>query len=95
MGSVQRTWSGLPFDVSTVRLGVIDANLVKTDLDELLDLRLDPPAVVLQHCDDAVRRWRWKRIKLVCPKLAAEGSGRGPLMEPLWRLLKSKSETAE
>ena len=88
---------GAAYLLTCQRLGwvVVDATLVRTDLDELLDLRLDPPAVVLQRCDDAVRRWRWKRIELSCPKLAAEGSGRGPLMEPLWRLLKSKSETDE
>ena len=47
--------SGAAYLLMCQRLGweVIDAKLVKTDLGEVLDLRLDPPAVILQHCDDA------------------------------------------
>jgi len=88
---------GAAYLLTCQRLGwtVIDATLVRTDLDELLDLRLDPPAVVLQHCDDAVRRWRWRRVERIHPKLAAAGSGRGPLMEPIWKLIKSKAEGDE
>jgi hypothetical protein len=52
------------------RLGwqVIDAAKVRTDQGELLDLRLDPTAVVVQQCHLAVQRWRWKRVEKSFPQ---------------------------
>ena len=68
--------------------------MIITDLEEPLNLLLDPPAVILRHCHAAVQCWRWKRIEKVCPSLAAAGSGRGPLMEPVWKALKAKVKDA-
>ena len=59
---------------------------------EQLDLKIDPPAVILLKVAEAVRRWRWKRIETVCPQLAVNGSGRGAVMEPLWQLLNANDE---
>jgi hypothetical protein len=69
---------------------VLDAFTVVTDQGRVLHLRLDPPAVVNKECMLAVQRWRWRRIEKVMPQLAANGSGRGATMEPLWQLLNSK-----
>ena len=55
-----------------------------------LALHIDPPAVVLKHVAKAVERWRWKRIERALPRLADTGSGRGPLMEPIWAILNDK-----
>ena len=69
---------------------VVTASHLITDTGEHLQLHLDPPCVVVKHCFQAVQRWRWKRIEKVPPQLAANGSGRGPLMEPAWQLLNTK-----
>ena len=61
-----------------------------TDIGEHLDLALDPPRVVVMHCFSAVQRWRWKRIGSSMPQLAANGSGRGPIMEHIWQFLRTK-----
>ena len=65
---------------------VVTATHFITDTGEHLQLHLDPPCVVVKHCFQAVQRWRWKRIERVRPQLAANGSGRGPLIEPIWQL---------
>ena len=70
---------------------VTSARHLVTHEGELLDLKLDPPAVVLLKVADAVRRWRWKKIEKSCPQLAVNGSGRGVVMEPLWQLLNAKT----
>ena len=62
---------------------VVSARHLVTHEGEMLDLKLDPPAVVLLKVADAVRRWRWKKIENICPQLAVNGSGRGAVMEPL------------
>ena len=58
---------------------VLDAVKVVTDQGTTLDLRLDPPTVITQHCFLAVQRWRWRKVEKTFPHLAATGSGRGPL----------------
>ena len=69
---------------------IVSAAHLVTDVGDHLNLLLDPPRVVVMHCFAAVQRWRWRRIEQHMPKLAANGSGRGPLMEPIWQLLKTK-----
>ena len=69
---------------------VIDAFTVVTDQGRTLHLRLDPPAVVQRECTLAVQRWRWRRVDKLYPQLAANGSGGGASMEPLWQLINSK-----
>ena len=44
---------------SRLQWTVIDAATLVTDDGVFLNLRLDPPAVVLSHCFRAVQRWRW------------------------------------
>ena len=85
------------FVLSCWRLGwqVISAVVVITDEGRELNLVLDPPAVVLKQCGMAVQRWRWKRIEKAYPHLAANGSGRGALMEPIWQLLKDRKGGSE
>ena len=63
-----------------------------TDTGELLNLILDPPKVVVNHVYAAVQRWRWRRVEKQLPKLASSGTGRGPLIEPIWQLLSTKSK---
>ena len=60
-----------------------------------MDLRLDPPAVVVQQCHLVVQRWRWKRIEKQFLHLAATGTGRGPLMEPVWKILQPRARNAD
>ena len=50
---------------------------------------LGPPKVVVMRCHEAVQRWRWRRVEVSLPQLAANGSGRGPIMEPIWQLLRT------
>ena len=84
---------GVAMVMSCMRLGweVITARHLVTHDGEHLHLKLDPPAVVLQKVIEAVKRWRWLRIEQSCPQLAANGAGRGALMEPIWQLLNSKA----
>ena len=79
------------------RLGweVVSALHLVTHEGEHLYLKLDPPAVVLQKVAEAVKCWRWKRIERVCPQLAANGTGRRALMEPVWQLLNTKMKSEE
>jgi hypothetical protein len=46
---------------------------------------------VLQKVIVAVKRWRWLRIEESCPQLAANGAGRGALIEPIWQLLNTRA----
>ena len=71
---------------------VKSATKLITDTGELLDLILDPPKVVVNHVFAAVQRWRWRRVERQLPRLASSGAGRGPLIEPIWQLLKPKSK---
>ena len=82
--------------MTCLRLGweVVSARYLVTHEGETLDLKVDPPAVVLQRVVEAVKRWRWLRIEKACPQLAANGAGRGALMEPLWQLLNTKTKDA-
>jgi hypothetical protein len=75
-----------------LRWTVIDAAHVVTDDGVLLDLNRDPPAVVKNHCAEAVQRWRWRRLEQQFPQLARHGSGRGAFMEPIWQLLGTKTK---
>ena len=74
---------------------VVNAMRLKTDTGIILDLTLDPPAVVEQQVRLAVVRWRWRNVEAVIPELAANGSGRGAMMQPIWTLLKSRREDME
>ena len=76
---------------SRLRWTIVSATKLVTDLGELLDLVLDPPKVVVMHCYASVQRWRWKRVESNLPQLAANGSGRGPIMEPIWQLLRTRT----
>ena len=67
---------------------ITSATKLVTDVGEMLDLVLDPPKVIVMRCYEAVQRWRWKRVEVQLPQLAANGTGRGPLMEPIWQLLR-------
>jgi len=84
---------GAAMVMSCRRLGwkVITARHLVTHDGEHLHLKLDPPAVVLQKAIEAVSRWKWLRIEESCPQLAANGAGKGALMEPLWQLLNTKA----
>ena len=42
---------------------VLSAVTVVTDQGNTLDLRLDPPTVILQQCFLAVQRWRWRKVE--------------------------------
>ena len=72
------------------RLGwaAFDATHLATDLNKHLRLHLDSPAVVVTEVIESVKRWRWRRVERGLPQLSRNGSGRGPLLEPIWRLLK-------
>ena len=88
---------GAAMVMTCLRIGwvVSSARHLITHEGEPLDLKLDPPAVVLLKVADGVRQWRWKRIEKVCPQLAANGSGRGALMEPVWQLLNTTANSDE
>ena len=75
-----------------LRWRILSATKLVTDLGEQLDLLLDPPRVVVMHCFAAVQRWRWRRVEETMPQLAANGAGRGPIMEPIWQLLRTKTK---
>ena len=71
---------------------VVNALRLKTDTGIILDLTLDPPAVVELQVRLAVVRWRWRNVEVTMPDLAVNGSGRGAMMQPIWTLLKSRRE---
>ena len=96
--SVKNRWArvcglGAAMVMTCFRIGwvVISARRLITHDGESLDLKVDPPAVILLKVAEAVRQWRWKKIEKVCPQLAVNGSGRGAIMEPLWQLLNTKA----
>ena len=74
---------------------VLDAFRLKTDAGVVLDLRLDPPALVEAQVKSAVERWRWRNMEKGIPELATNGTGRGAMMQPIWSLLNSKKENLE
>ena len=45
-----------------------------------LDLTRDSPALVRQRVQDAVWRWRWRRVEAKLPCLVQEGGGYGPFI---------------
>ena len=72
---------------------VCDAVNVITDEGRRLKLNLDPPAVVVKAAHEAVRRWGWRSIENVHHSLAASGTGRGAVMDPIWKLLRSRENS--
>lgn len=52
------------FVASGARLGwvVRDAATCITDLEQLLSLTLDPPAVIRVDVEESVRRWHWRNV---------------------------------
>ena len=67
-----------------------DATKLETDERVMVSLVVDPPTVVMRLCDEAVQRWRWRRVEKLFPVLRCNGSGRVALMELVWRLLAMK-----
>ena len=74
---------------------VLDAFQLRTDAGVVLDLRLDPPAIVEAQVKKAVERWRWRNIEKKIPELASNGSGNGAMMQPIWSLMQSTREDLE
>lgn len=68
---------------------VRDAITCVTDVGRVLDLTLDPPAVVRLEIEESVRRWRWRNIAARHASLQLIG-GVGPDLKPIWKLLNSK-----
>ena len=81
--------------LSAKRLGwtVVDGTIWITDRGRQLDLRVDPPAVVIREVNDAVRRWRWRAVAEKFPSLSVLADGEGAVMEPIWKLLRSTAAT--
>ena len=79
------------------RLGwtAISSSELRTDYGETLDLYLDSPAAVKLEVARAVKRWRWRNVEAKMPQLKKGGSGAGALMEPITKLLKSKSNNED
>jgi hypothetical protein len=46
-----------------IKWTVLDAFRLKTDAGVVLDLRLDPPAMVEAQVKRAVERWRWRNME--------------------------------
>jgi hypothetical protein len=74
---------------------VVDESTVVTDLGRTIHLDLDPPKVVEAEVDEAVRRWRWRRIVKHTGDEGSDIAGRGAFMEPIWRLLRSRQNDDE
>ena len=74
---------------------VVDETTVITDKGRTIDFQLDPPKAVEMEVDEAVRRWRWRRIVKHRGDLDADIAGRGAFMEPIWQLLRSKQNDDE
>lgn len=73
---------------------VCDATNIVTDEGRTLKLNLHPPVVVVREVCEAVRMCRWRAIEDAHHSLSSAGSGRGAVMEPIWKLLKSCENTA-
>ena len=88
---------GTAFVATCARLNwtIIDGMTLRTDNGLDLDLRVDPPAAVQKQVVMSVERWRWRNVEWTCPELAANGAGRGAMMNPIRTLLKSKANSAE
>ena len=74
--------------LSAVRLGwsIVDATTWITDRGMPLDLRIDPPAVIIRQTRASVRRWRWRAVALKHPCSSVLADGEGAMMEPIWKL---------
>ena len=59
-----------------------DASTMVADEGKKLDLAEDPPAVVKREVDEAVKRWRWRRIIATFPSMQAVGANTGGEMFP-------------
>ena len=74
---------------------VVDESTVVTDLGRTISFELDPPKAVKMEVDEAVRRWRWRRIVKHDGDVDADIAGRGAFMEPIWKLLRSRQNDDE
>ena len=74
---------------------VVDESTVVTDLGRTIHFELDPPKAVEMEVDEAVRRWRWRRIVKHDGDVDADIAGRGAFMEPIWKLLRSRQNDDE
>ena len=97
LGKAKNVWAKVKGPAAALvataaRIGwqTVNATTLITDRGDVLDLRLDPPKVVAQQVFDAVKRWRWQRIEKKHRRLAEGGTGRGAMMTPVWKLLRSK-----
>ena len=77
---------------SAQRLGwqVVSAVTLRTDEGRILHLDRDPPVVIRQECQEAVRRWRNKRIMEKLPHLGSPADSHGVFETPIWQVLNSK-----
>lgn len=68
---------GAALVMTCFRIGwvVVSARQLITHDGESLDLKVDPPAVILLKVAEAVRQWRWKKIEQVCPNLRRTAQG--------------------
>ena len=82
---------------SCQRLGwtVVSSTELRTDRGETLDRCLDSPAAVKLEVARAVKRWRWRNVEAKLPQLRKGGSGTGALMEPITKLLKSRTNNED
>ena len=74
---------------------VVDESTVITDLGRTISFELDPPKEVEREVDEAVRRWRWRRIVKHDGSTGVDVAGRGAFMEPIWKLLRSRQNDEE
>ena len=82
MKKIKNRWArvcgpGAAMVMTCIRIGweVISSRHLVTHDGEHLDLKLDPPTVILLKVVEAVKRWRWKRIENVCPSLRRMARG--------------------
>ena len=97
IAKARNVWSicrgpGTAFIATCRRLKWIVKHVVTVIIDDgkVLQFNLDPPAAVAIQVKLAVKRWRWRNLERTMPQLARGGSGNGALMDPVWKLLKSR-----
>ena len=80
------------FVASALRLGwqIQSYFEVVTDLGQYLDLTRDPPAMTLRFVQQAVWRWRWRRVERQHPHLVRGSGGHGLFVQPIFKLLGGK-----
>ena len=69
---------------------VVSAVLLLDDRGKEVHLERDSPAYVKLLVDEAVRRWRWRRIEDKHPVLKQGGGGFGAHFIPIYRLINTR-----